>query len=686
MTKDVEVGDIFTGRVVKTTTFGAFVELTKGTDGLLHISNLKPGGRAESVEDVVNRGDEVTVRVVEVNKERGRIGLRLADDPEIEGKSVEELSKIGTGDGRPGGDRGRGGRRPRWPRHGARRAGAATEKPSWTELAVSSSTRSPSSTRGSGWSPRTCRRCARSRSGSGSGSARATSTRTRPASRTSSSTCCSRARRDLTAEQIAQVFDAFGADINAATSKETTVLYAHFLDEHLEEAFGVMADMLLRSTYADIDSEREVVLEEIAMYEDEPQDKVHDVLSRGDLRRPSARPAGDRPRGGDLLAERRRDRDLPRRPLRARRASSSRPPGTSSTTRSSQLARGKLEPPSASSDRDAEQSGAARHARARWRSTRRRPSSTTSASAARASSATTSAASRSRCSTRCSAARPRRASSRRCGRSAASPTRSTRGRATTATPASSAIYVGTRQDNVARGDERDRRRARPAPGDAVTDEELARAREHVKGRIVLSMESTANRMHRLGRSVLTGMPLLSLDEMIARLDAVDREQIQALAREFYVPESLSAAAIGRDESVFREALGVGQLASWRPRERMAAGHDPGRRVRRRRAHGPGGLRGGRGGRRPRAGRPRRSRARHLARVGPRRARVPTWSSTSRFPTPSSATRACASSADVHAVVGTTGHHRRAARRAASSWRATRRRTASSRRTSRSARS
>ena len=81
MTKDVELGDVFTGKVVKTTTFGAFVELSKGTDGLLHISNLKPGERAETVEDVVNRGDEVTVRVVELNKERGRIGLRLADDP-----------------------------------------------------------------------------------------------------------------------------------------------------------------------------------------------------------------------------------------------------------------------------------------------------------------------------------------------------------------------------------------------------------------------------------------------------------------------------------------------------------------------------------------------------------------------------------------------------------------------------
>jgi hypothetical protein len=69
------------------------------------------------------------------------------------------------------------------------------------------------------------------------------------------------------------------------------------------------------------------------------------------------------------------------------------------------------------------------------------------------------------------------------------------------------------------------------------------------------MESTANRMHRLGRSVLTGVPLLTADETIAKLDAVDREQIHALAREFYVPDSLSAAAIGRDEDVFRDALG-----------------------------------------------------------------------------------------------------------------------------------
>src|SRR5439155_1673606 len=61
MTKEVEVGDEFEGKVVKTTTFGAFIELSKGTDGLLHISNASPGQRVESVEDVLNRGDDVAV-------------------------------------------------------------------------------------------------------------------------------------------------------------------------------------------------------------------------------------------------------------------------------------------------------------------------------------------------------------------------------------------------------------------------------------------------------------------------------------------------------------------------------------------------------------------------------------------------------------------------------------------------
>ncbi len=114
MTKEAEIGDRFTGKVVKTTAFGAFVELAKGTDGLLHISNVKPGERVSSVEDVLKQGDELDVTVVEVDRERGRIGLRLSDDPAVEGKAPEDLTKVGTGDPGPrGGGRDGGGRRER---------------------------------------------------------------------------------------------------------------------------------------------------------------------------------------------------------------------------------------------------------------------------------------------------------------------------------------------------------------------------------------------------------------------------------------------------------------------------------------------------------------------------------------------------------------------------------------------
>jgi polyribonucleotide nucleotidyltransferase len=76
LTKDPEPGDQYTGKVVKTTDFGAFVELKKGTDGLLHVSNVGPG-RVGHIEDVIARGDVLDVIVQEVDKERGRIGLKL---------------------------------------------------------------------------------------------------------------------------------------------------------------------------------------------------------------------------------------------------------------------------------------------------------------------------------------------------------------------------------------------------------------------------------------------------------------------------------------------------------------------------------------------------------------------------------------------------------------------------------
>jgi polyribonucleotide nucleotidyltransferase len=75
MMKDVEAGEIYTGKVVKTTNFGAFVELTPGRDGLVHISRLAPGKqRVERVEDVVTEGDTIKVRVLEIDKQN-RISL-----------------------------------------------------------------------------------------------------------------------------------------------------------------------------------------------------------------------------------------------------------------------------------------------------------------------------------------------------------------------------------------------------------------------------------------------------------------------------------------------------------------------------------------------------------------------------------------------------------------------------------
>ena len=83
----------------------------------------------------------------------------------------------------------------------------------------------------------------------------------------------------LSPEEIAQVFDGLGGEVNAATGKDYTVLYCRVLDELVDRAMPVLTDMLQRPTLADLDQEREVVLEEIAMYEDDPQDQIHDLAS-----------------------------------------------------------------------------------------------------------------------------------------------------------------------------------------------------------------------------------------------------------------------------------------------------------------------------------------------------------------------------------------------------------------------
>jgi polyribonucleotide nucleotidyltransferase len=120
LTREPEVGDTYTGKVVKTTDFGAFVELKKGTDGLLHVSNVGPG-RVGHIEDVLARGDVLDVVVQEVDKARGRIGLKLVakheDDRLVQPEELVERAKDAPPreprEERPrrDGDRGRGGPR-----------------------------------------------------------------------------------------------------------------------------------------------------------------------------------------------------------------------------------------------------------------------------------------------------------------------------------------------------------------------------------------------------------------------------------------------------------------------------------------------------------------------------------------------------------------------------------------------
>src|SRR5437867_5442633 len=85
--------------------------------------------------------------------------------------------------------------------------------------------------------------------------------------------------RSYSAQEIAEIFDGLGGELNAATSREHTVVYSRVPDHHLEDALDVMADMVYAPVFADVDSEREVVLEEIAMVEDTPQELVHDLFS-----------------------------------------------------------------------------------------------------------------------------------------------------------------------------------------------------------------------------------------------------------------------------------------------------------------------------------------------------------------------------------------------------------------------
>jgi len=352
--------------------------------------------------------------------------------------------------------------------------------------------------------------------------------------------------------EIDQIFDTMGAELNAGTGKEATSVYARVIDEHLPQAFDVVSDMVWhpRLDEADLTNERQIVLEEIAMYEDEPQDRVFDVLGEAVFgEHPLGRPvigradvigattvAGlaefhrDHYAPGDIViaaagsldhdavVELARAVDVPQRP-----AAPAAPPVPA-----------QLPPRLRFLRKDTEQYHLTLGAPAFARDDERR-------FALRVLDNILGGTSSSRL---------------------FQEIREHRGlaynvfsfQALNAGTGLIGIYLGTRPDNVAPAlqvvaDELARLRE-----DGVTADELERSKENVKGRIVLSLESTAARMNRLGSAVLSNLPLLSIDEVVERIEAVSLEDVNGLVRELLAPERLSAAAIGADEDVFRRAV------------------------------------------------------------------------------------------------------------------------------------
>jgi predicted Zn-dependent peptidase len=354
--------------------------------------------------------------------------------------------------------------------------------------------------------------------------------------------------------EIDQLFDGMGAELNAGTGKETTSVYSRVLDVHLEQAFEVMADMVWRPRIGDDDlaQEREIVLEEIAMYEDDPQDRVFDVLGEAVF--------GEHPLGRAIIGTREVVAGTPAAELRAFHAGRYTAQnvvvaaaGSVDHDRIVELVQRTIGDPAPSGPppqplalpagpvarrrffaKETEQYHVALGAPGIARDDDRR-------FALRVLDGVLGGTSSSRL---FQEVREKRG----LAYSVYSFTGSYAGTGQVG------LYLGTRPDNVQTamtivGEELERLLA-----DGITVDELRRSKENVKGRVVLALESTTSRMNRLGSSVLADMPLLTVDDVVERIDAVTLEDVAALARELYAPERLSAAGIGGDESVYRRAL------------------------------------------------------------------------------------------------------------------------------------
>ena len=354
-----------------------------------------------------------------------------------------------------------------------------------------------------------------------------------------------------TAQEIAEIFDALGGELNAATSRETTVVYARVPDERLETALDVMADMVFEPAFAEVDPEREVVLEEIAMVEDNPQDSCTTSSAEAIFGgHPLGRPVIGR---ADVIAGVAAARSIGV-PPRAY-VGSNVVLAAAGNVEHAHL----VEPPPARADGALPPRLAARKPLARVAA----PGIRFQAKPTEQYHVCLGAPGVSRTDERRFAASLLDAI---VGGSASSrlfqEIREKRGMAYAvysfgsqyADAGQIGVYLGTREENLAACLEIAAEQLADVGAGNVRPGELERAKENLKGRLLLSLESTSNRMSRLGKGVVTGSQLLTTDEVIERIEAVDAAEVSALAAQLLAPERLSAAGIGPNEERFRAAV------------------------------------------------------------------------------------------------------------------------------------
>ena len=373
-------------------------------------------------------------------------------------------------------------------------------------------------------------------------------------------------------QEIDEIFDSMGAEINAGTDKEATSLYTRVLDRHLEHAFEVMSEMVWQPRFGELEAEREVVLEEIAMYEDDPQDRVFDVLGKAIF--------GSHPLGRAVIGTAEVIGAVTRDQLASFHAERYRP--------------GSIVIAAAGSvDHDALVAMAEERSPEGGRPDAVAVGNGHSSETARASAGAAAAAQVPDFTPRAQflqkdteqyhvcvgGAGIARADERRfalrvlegvLGGTSSSrlfqEVRERRGLAYSVFTFSNlyahtgevGLYVGTRPDNIREAlavvTAELERCVEGVGGNPINEKELVRSRENLKGRIVLGMESTGARMSRLGASMLNEMPILSVNEMIERVDSVELEEVWALAGELFTPASLSVAGVGPAESEFLAAI------------------------------------------------------------------------------------------------------------------------------------